>query len=494
MRRSLAGFFGFCSVLALACTETTIVKQSAEAPDGGPVDPGGDAGTEEPDAAPPPATDPLIIDLGEVTTGTDVLVDIPVGALGFNIVAESDPADFDQDNPFGIERITDPKGTVVHADFTPDGGTKPTSTAAFDTIAAASVPQSENVSQVVPSGKWKVRFGVQNKPTAKVKLKANVRVQSSGDGTFHGGTLDVTVHVPPGLRVDGAVVDPAKASTNAGIEERIAVFFQATKQLLGIERGKITYRPAATALADVDDNEILDGFAVSVGETEGAQNLHILLSNSIRSQGQEIAIGISPGIPGAAGVFGRGVSGLIVVPGGQAQDDALTIIHEFGHFIGLNHTTEFNGQSSDPLSDTPKCPAGTISQQQLQSCPDRTNVMFAAGAIDGPVSLSPTQTRIYHGSPIFKAVTTKSAGTMGLHAPLFLRRSFSTSGRALSAIESELSSGFCGLSLPDAKGMAARHGRAAAIAQLRAAAADADLAPFIRGRANLALKQLGALP
>jgi Pregnancy-associated plasma protein-A len=495
MRRPLAGFFALCSVLALACTETTIVKQNAETPtDGGPVDPELDGGPAEPDAAPPkPPGDPLMVDLGEVTTGTEVTFDVPAGALGFNIVAECDPADFDQDNPFGIQRITDPTGRVVHDDFTPDGGTKPTSTAAFDTIASASVPQSENVPTVVPSGKWKVLFGVENKPTSKLKLQAHVRVQSSGDGAFHGGTLDLTIHTPPGLKVDGAVVDPSKASTNAGIEERIAIFFQATKQLLGIERGKITYRPAKASLVDCDDNEILDGFAVSVGETDGAQNMHILLSNSIRSQGQEVAIGISPGIPGAAGVFGRGVSGIIVVPGGQAQDDALTIIHEFGHFIGLNHTTEFDGQSSDPLADTPRCPASTIQQQKLQSCPDRTNVMFAAGAIDGPVSLSPTQTRVYHGSPIFKALTTtKASGTMGLHAPLVARRSYRTSGRALGAVERELSSGFCGLSLPDAKGMAARHGRAATIAQLRAAAADADLAPYIRGRANLALAQLGA--
>lgn len=494
MRRSLLGLLASTFLAAAACSSTTYVKQSAEpTADGGLEDP--DGGAPAPDAAPPtPPTDPLMVDLGTVTTGTEVTFDVPVGALGFNVVAECDPADFDQDKPFGVQRITSPAGIVVHDDFTPDGGTKETSTAAFDTIAAASVPQSENVPTIVTPGKWKVLFGVKGSPTTKIKLTSHVRIQSSGDGAFHGGTLDLTIHTPPGLKVNGAVVDPAKASTNAGIEERIAIFFQATKQLLGIERGKITYRTAAAALVDVDDNEILDGFAASAGETDGAQNMHILLSNSIRSQGQEIAIGISPGIPGAAGVFGRGVSGIIVVPGGEAENDALTIIHEFGHFIGLNHTTEFDGQSSDPLADTPKCPANVISQKQLQSCPDRTNVMFAAGAIAGPVSLSPTQTRVYHGSPIFKSLTKTSASTMSAHAPLTLHRSFRTSGSALSPVEAELSSGFCGLSKPDTAGMVARHGRAVAIAQLRAAAVDADLAPFIRGRAKLALKQLAAQP
>lgn len=69
--------------------------------------------------------------------------------------------------------------------------------------------------------------------------------------------------------------------------------------------------------------------------------------------------------------------------------------------------------------------------------------MFAAGAIDGPVSLSPTQTRVYHGSPIFKSLSKTSASTMSARAPLVLHRTFRTSGRALSSIERELSSGFC---------------------------------------------------
>ena len=497
MRRSTLGLVASITFAAAACSSTTVIKQSAEpAPEAGIEEPTVDSGAPEVDAAPPPpVTDPLLVDLGSVTTGTEVTFDVPVGTLGFNIVAECETADFDQDNPFGIERITDPKGTVVHDNFIPDGGTKETSTAAFDKIAAASVPQGDNVPTIVPPGKWKVLFGVRGKPTAKIMLTSQVRIQSSADGTFRGGTLDLTIHVPPGLRVDGAVVDPAKASTNAGIEQRIAVFFRATKQLLGIERGKITYRVAGAALADVEDSGILDGFAVSVGETDGAKNMHMLLSNSIRSQGRPIAIGISPGIPGAAGVFGRGVSGIIVVPGGQVENDALTILHEFGHFIGLNHTTEFDGQSSDPLADTARCPAATISQQQqLRSCPDRTNVMFPAGPIDGPISLSPTQTRVYRGSPIYQSISKASRITMSAAPSLFLHRSFRTSGRALSSIETELSAGFCGLSKPDSAGMVMRHGRAAALAQLRAASVDPDLAPFIRGRADLALQQLAAQP
>ncbi len=139
MRRTLLGLLASTFLAAAACSSTTVIKQNAEpTADGGPEDPTADGGPTDPDAAPPtPPTDPLMVDLGTVTTGTEVTFDVPVGALGFNIVAECEPADFDQDNPFGIQRITNPAGIVVHDNFIPDGGTKETSTAAFDTIAAA---------------------------------------------------------------------------------------------------------------------------------------------------------------------------------------------------------------------------------------------------------------------------------------------------------------------------------------------------------------------
>jgi len=228
----------------------------------------------------------------------------------------------------------------VHDKFIPAGGTKVTSTAAFDTIASASVPQSQGVSEVVPAGKWKVRFGVENDPNRQARPQGDgARSSRAVTARSTAAPSNVTIHVPPGLKVDGTTVDSTKAATNPGIKERLDTFFKVTSQLLGIERGTVTFRAAKSSLVDLDDNEIIDGFAVSTGETDGTQNLHILYTNSIRQGGQPIAIGISPGIPGAASLFGRGVSGIIVVPGSTGDDDVLTMVHEMGHFIGLNHTT-----------------------------------------------------------------------------------------------------------------------------------------------------------
>lgn len=486
-----------CSLLAipLACSEKIVVRKGTP-PAATEEASGDDEPPEEespPEPPPQPPSDPLVIDLGEIETGTDVSFDVPEGALGFNIVAEGKVRDFDPYAPFGVERITDPNGKVVHSDFTPKGGTSPTSYAAFDTIATASVPQGEGVSEAL-AGKWTVRFGVQGSSSKKPKLKGKVRVQSSGDGLFHGGTLDLHVHVPQGLRVDNKTIDPAKAQSSASIAARIDTFFGAASELIGFDRGEVVFHEESGVYADIDGADALvQGFRISKGMADGTPALHVLLTNSISDDGKPIAVGISPGIPGAATIFGRGVSGIIVVPSGTAETDALTMLHEMGHFFGLNHTSEFDGQSFDPLSDTPKCTS--IANQNYYGCPDRTNVMFPAGAIDGPVSLSVTQKRVYRGSPIYKALTKGAANAMALKpvAPVRLRTQFRLSGSTiLSPVERELSMGFCGLTPLDAEGLARRHGRAEAIRQLRAAAADGDLVPFMRGRATLALRRLGA--
>lgn len=480
-----------CSLLTapLACTHKKIIVQKATTETEATDEDNDEDEDEEP--PPKPAGDPLVIDLGEVQAGTDVTFDIPEGALGFNITAEGKMSDFSPNRPFGIERIVDPSGKDVHADFTPNGGSHETSYAAFDVIASVSVPQGNTAPKSL-AGTWKVRFGVFG-GTAKPKLKGKVRVQWSGDGAFHGGTLDLHVHVPPGLEIAGRSVDPEKAASNTALRTRLDTFFSLTSDLLGIERGEVVFHTAPSRFADLDGmQEVLDGFAVSKGQKDGTQALHMLITNSISDDGEPFAAGIAPGIPGAPTVFGRNVSGIIVTPSAYADQDALTMLHEAGHFFGLNHTSEFSGDLFDPLEDTPECPA--LGRQDYYSCGDRWNIMFPAGPIAGPPTLSPKQVRVFQGSPIYKANTAPGATRpmAGRAAPVWnLERRFRLSGgTSLSPVERELSLGFCGLTPIDADGIARRHGRAEAIQQLETAAADADLVPFVRGRARLALKQL----
>lgn len=502
MRTTFAFFSALAATAAVlttaACTENVV--KVVPAPPAEEATPAEETTPEATVDAGPTVTPSsgLFLDLGEAPTGQDVSFTIPEGAIGFNIQVEGDVSDFDPRAPYGIERITDPSGKIIHDAFTPNGGTKETSTAAFDTIASASVPQGEGVAEKIPAGVWKVRYGVFNGDGFKPKLRGKVRVQSTADGAYHGGTLDLHLHVPPGLvlkeRGQSFRVDAAKASTDTNIAKRVDTFFALASQLLGFERGQVVYHVAESKFAAIDGTqELLDGFAVSKDSKDGTQEMHMLLTNSISENGEPFALGIAPGIPGAATTYGRNVSGIVIGSGDSSDQDVLTMIHEMGHFIGLNHTTEFDGQSSDPLSDTAKCPS-ISGGQNMYSCPDRNNVMFPAGAIDSPVSLSNTQKRVYRGSPVYKAAQGTTQKTMALRAPVTLSAPSFHATRPLTALESQLSLGSCGLTRIDAASLVARFGRESALRELRATAADPGAAAFLRGRARLALRALGQQP
>ena len=107
------------------------------------------------------------------------------------------------------------------------------------------------------AGNWTVRFGVLGLPHAKKRLTARVRVQSSGDGAFHGGKLDLHVHVPKGLVIDGTEVDPANAGSDPGMKVRVDSFFVLTTKLLGIERGEVVFSEEPKELSALDGDEAI---------------------------------------------------------------------------------------------------------------------------------------------------------------------------------------------------------------------------------------------
>src|SRR5688572_1844451 len=99
-----------CSVLAAApaCTTKKVYVNNGAA--AGPEQQDEDAGAAEDT----PASNPVALEIGEITAGKDVPFLIPKGALGFNITVEGSVADFDPDAPHGIERVVDPAGNVIH--------------------------------------------------------------------------------------------------------------------------------------------------------------------------------------------------------------------------------------------------------------------------------------------------------------------------------------------------------------------------------------------
>ncbi len=140
-----------------------------------------------------------------------------------------------------------------------------------------------------------------------------------------------------------------------------------------------------------------------------APALHVMLTNVIALQpGSQTSDtwGVAAAVGGSAGRSGTGLSGVAlgISPMFSAAGDALTLLHEAGHFMGLSHTTEMIPGYFDPLSDTPQCV--NVTHQNFRECPDGRDLMFALyyGASNGGqgVYLSPSQRRVLHGAPVYR--------------------------------------------------------------------------------------------
>lgn len=344
-----------------------------------------------------------IVDLGSVTSGKTVTLDVPANALGFNVVVEG--------GAVGIQKMTSPKGLVVHDAFMPKNGSFPTSEA-FEGAASASVPQND-LSGVVPvtPGKWMITF------SGSGTGKATARLQTTSDGKFHGGVLDLVIHVPTGLRMAfpsaSHIVDAAKASADRDIVARIDRFYVALKRAYDIDRGKVSFEVAPAALVRIGTDAAITQAASLPKPLADAQALHIVLTN-VLGEGEGDLLGLSPGIPGAAISTSSTMSAIMAAhySDTDVETEALTWLHEMGHFVGLQHTTELDGTAFDPLSDTPKCTGGT---QNAARCPDNGNIMFT-GSFPATPLISNGQKTVLRGSPIYRAYPSDAAKTAAAFA------------------------------------------------------------------------------
>jgi len=477
--------------------------------------PARDAGTRSPGdgrapaARPPlpPLTTATEVDLGMVDSGATVTVAVPPNALGFNVVVSGEDTD-----EVGVRALVSPTGEAVLRDHIVVGGTF--ETALGRGIAAASVPQNQAGSAMpITPGAWAVTVSSQMGRPVHVRA----RIQISGDGAFHGGALDMHVYLPTGLKIEDPdnlhVVSAATAPTDASIEARLTSFYLALEAVTGLVRGTVTFHDASAGFVKIStETALASGFAVSKGNvTDGEQSIHVLLTNDLDFG--EGTWGIASGIPGAATRTGTRASGvaLAISEGTLADMDGLALLHEVGHFVGLNHTTEIVGGFVDALTDTPNC-AGTLDIERpetLDRCADKDNLMFPT-LWSPAVRMSASQRLIFRGSPTYRAfvgptpLPEAGAGEGGIDGGTSIpdaafapspgapsreiHARFTHSGRALTASERFVLGGLCGSTAGraglGAAGLRARLGPSVAHAELTRIANDADLAGVIRMRAR----------
>jgi hypothetical protein len=95
-------------------------------------------------------------------------------------------------------------------------------------------------------------------------------------------------------------------------------------------------------------------------------------------------IGLAAGIPGPFNRQGLAVSGTLAEYQGDGDGTILgfTLAHEFGHFLGLYHTSQTNSSATsvigrDPIADTKVCKTSALQKSGgINNCPDVENLMF----------------------------------------------------------------------------------------------------------------------
>jgi hypothetical protein len=151
---------------------------------------------------------------------------------------------------------------------------------------------------------------------------------------------------------------------------------------------------------------------------DGHLSVDLFLVDDMQFGGSDV-LGLSAGVPGAAGLHGNARNGLVFQTPDLGVDNdyvAHILAHEVGHYLGLRHTTEvLKGTNTnaerqieelmgvtDPIEDTPEC-------EQIQrtgfDCPDAPNLMFPAApppSLELEVQLTPDQKAVFEASPLIR--------------------------------------------------------------------------------------------
>ncbi|HBQ16843.1 MAG TPA: hypothetical protein DEF51_38825, partial [Myxococcales bacterium] len=179
------------------------------------------------------------------------------------------------------------------------------------------------------------RFVVQRSGEGRV-IDVDAYLVGGGDWTARGGR-------PP--------AELNRAMADAGAVLRAA----------GVELGELRVHEVFGALRD--DFAVLEGASGPVGVPDELDDMYRLTAGQNRPglaiffvRSIEGALGIASGIPGPHVLPGNGASGVAISVDLIPLDEiGLVIAHEVGHYMGLFHTSEIDGQVNDPFPDTEEC-------------------------------------------------------------------------------------------------------------------------------------------
>jgi hypothetical protein len=253
------------------------------------------------------------------------------------------------------------------------------------------VPQAPQFAEFVTGGDYKVTMASQGDLCFYVLAKSDL-----------GERIDLNVHF-----VGARGITALNAAEHQGFQQALATFSE-IYDTQGVTLRNVRY-------LDVDDDTARRYTVVRSHEAvfklvatsrkpsddrDDVLSINVFFVDQFAIEGGGV-LGVSAGLPGAAGFHGGRGSGLVFAASVLRSPELLgqVLAHEVGHYLGLFHTSESGGGRYDPLEDTPQC---TPDQwRNFGSCPDLTNLMFPfAGS--GHSEVTDGQGSVLHANPLVK--------------------------------------------------------------------------------------------
>ena len=218
-----------------------------------------------------------------------------------------------------------------------------------------------------------------------------------------GSVVDLRIHLV-GIRGLDAENAPRHRDLSMVLDRFVEIYGQ-----IGIGTRRVTYldlpgdQAGRFAVVDSEDEAfdlVTQTTLPEPGDPDHLLTINIFFVRAFSMSGGSV-LGISCGLPGAAGLHGTRGSGLIFSASMFGRDNRLlgqVLAHELGHYLGLQHTTEQDGRTTDPFEDTPSCPS--ISRNP-ERCPDVTNLMFPLAG-GNHAEITEGQSSVMHANPLVK--------------------------------------------------------------------------------------------
>jgi hypothetical protein len=223
-------------------------------------------------------------------------------------------------------------------------------TPGFEGVFAATLPQNDSATlQLVPGGgTYRFRLFVWSGSASSLEVRAIVERRTGG--APGDSRVDLNVFLAPGLAITGPETDTKLQDVLSRLDD---IFGQ-----IGLAVGDVDfYQLSSTAYNSVSESE----FPQLLGETSVASETRMNVFFVQTAIGGGV-LGVAAALPGPK-LNASPVSGVMVdYDWSNAAAVGQVTAHEIGHYLGLYHTAESDGQTWDIIEDTLECPGECTSE------------------------------------------------------------------------------------------------------------------------------------